>query len=249
VPLPERGEGGDSERFFAALPEALLRALGELPERYDAILVDEGQDFHPEWWIPLQSLLTDPDDGILYVFYDDNQSLYTGGAALPIATPPYLLTKNCRNTRPIHEYVVRFYRGANTPETGGPDGPPPERLTYRDERGLREHLRRVLHRLVHDEKVAEKDIVVLSPYGRRASALWRDPSYGNLKLTDAWPPAPGYVQCETVYAFKGLERAVVVLAEVGGEARARAHELSYVGASRAKSALVVIEEDADARTA
>ncbi len=241
VELPEAGAGEDARRFFdEALPEALMTALDRLPERYDAVIVDEGQDFRPEWWVPLQSLLAEPDDGILYVFFDDNQSLYTSGARLPITTPPYPLTVNCRNTRPIHEYVARFYRGEQKPEAGGPDGLPVERLTYEDERELREHLRRVLHRLTRDEGVPEKDIVVLSPFGRSRSALWREPRYGNLALTDAWPPAPGYVQCETVHAFKGLERAVVVLAELGGDGHGRLEEMLYVGGSRAKSHLIVI---------
>lgn len=240
---PPAAAGEEMRRHFdEVLPEALLRSLGRLPERYDAVIVDEGQDFKPDWWVPLQSLLADPDHGILYVFYDDNQALYTRGAALPIATPPYTLTVNCRNTRPIHGYVARFYRGEHAPEAGGPDGLPVEELAYPDERGLREHVRRTLHRLVHDEHVEEKDIVVLSPFGRARSALWRDPRFGNLTLTDAWPPAPGYVQCETVHAFKGLERAVVVLAELGRDARSRPDELLYVGGSRAKSHLVVIRE-------
>ena len=104
----------------------------------------------------------------------------------------------------------------------------------------------MLHRLTQDEGVAEKDIVVLSPFGPKHSALWREPRYGNLALTDAWPPAPGYVQCETVHAFKGLERAVVVLAEVGDEGRAKPEEMLYVGGSRAKTHLVVIAAEGTA---
>ncbi|HUK61759.1 MAG TPA: NERD domain-containing protein [Dongiaceae bacterium] len=231
-----------SERFFASrLPEALLEATSRLDERFDAILVDEGQDFLEPWWTPLQALLADPDDGILYVFYDDNQALYTGGAKLPIATPPYPLTRNCRNTQAIHRHVLRWYQGAETPTVLGPEGRPPETLTYRDEDALREHVRRTLHRLVHEEKVPERDIVVLTPRGRETSALWKDPQFGNLRLTDAWPPAPNHVQCATVWAFKGLERPVVVLTEIGASSGKLA-ELQYVGGSRAMSHLVVIEE-------
>jgi Nuclease-related domain len=231
-----------SERFFTSrLPEALLDATSKLDERFDAILVDEGQDFLEPWWTPLQALLADPDDGILYVFYDDNQALYTGGAKLPIATPPFPLTSNCRNTQAIHRHVLRWYQGAETPTVLGPEGRPPETLTYRDEDALREHVRRTLHRLVHEEKVPERDIVVLTPRGRDTSALWKDPQFGNLRLTDTWPPAPNHIQCATVWAFKGLERPVVVLAEIGGSGGKLA-ELQYVGGSRAMSHLVVIEE-------
>lgn len=243
IALDEPDEAGARDRFFREmLPEALLRAAGRVSDRYDAIVVDEGQDFLEDWWTPLQSLLADPDGGILYVFFDDNQSLYTAGARLPIETPPFVLTANCRNTREIHRFVVDYYRGSVTPRSEGPEGTAPERLTYRHERELREHLRRTLHRMIHDERIAERDLVVLTPFGRARSALWRDPAFGNVRLTDTWPPAPGHVQCATVHAFKGLERPVVVLAELARDASVRAEEMLYVGGSRAKSHLVVIAE-------
>ena len=243
IALPEAADDDERRALYdAALPEALMQAAGKLPERYDAILVDEAQDFHEDWWVALQSLLDHPDHGILYVFFDDNQSLYTRGAKLPITTPPYALTRNCRNTRRIHEWVTRWYRGEAAPELNGPEGRAPITHHYRDGRELREHVRRALHQLIHEEKVPERDIVVLSPFGRATSALWADPQFGNIRLTDAWPPAPGHVQCSTVHAFKGLERPVVVLAEVARDAR-RTDELLYVGGSRAKSHLIVIAQD------
>jgi hypothetical protein len=241
IELPPVGVVGSDRFFTSRLPEALLEATSKLEERFDAILVDEGQDFLEPWWTPLQALLADPDEGILYVFYDDNQALYTGGARLPIRTPPFPLTRNCRNTQAIHRHVLRWYQGAETPTVLGPEGRPPETLTYRDEDAMREHVRRTLHRLVHEEKVPERDIVVLTPRGRDTSALWRDPQFGNLRLTDAWPPAPNHIHCATVWAFKGLERPVVVLTEIG-PASGKLAELQYVGGSRAMSHLVVIEE-------
>jgi hypothetical protein len=227
--------------YDAALPEALMAATTKLTERYDAIVVDEGQDFHEDWWVALQSLLADPDDGILYVFFDDNQSVYTRGASLPIPSAPFVLSKNCRTTRRIHEWVARWYRGGASPEPAGPEGRAPVTHRYRDAHELRDALRRVLHQLIVEEKVPERDLVVLSPHGRATSALWSDPVYGNVRLTDTWPPAPGHVQCATVHAFKGLERAVVVLAEIGRDRNPQ--ELLYVGGSRAKHHLVVIEQD------
>lgn len=243
IELPEPAEGADRESLYdAALPEALLQATSKVAERFDAVIVDEGQDFHADWWVAVQSLLRDPDHGILYVFYDDNQSLYTAGASLPIEGPPFMLTKNCRNTREIHEWVGAHYRGEASPEVGGPAGRPPVVHRWRDPREMREHVRRALHTLVSEEKVPERDIVVLSPFGHARSALWRDPQFGNLRLTDAWPPAPGHVECTTIHAFKGLERPVVILAEIGRDVR-RPEELLYVGGSRARSHLVVVQQD------
>jgi hypothetical protein len=63
--LPHREE---KDRYYNhLLPEALMSALEKLDLSYDAIIVDEGQDFLEDWWIPLQMLLRDPDNGILYL--------------------------------------------------------------------------------------------------------------------------------------------------------------------------------------
>ncbi|MGB4952069.1 MAG: NERD domain-containing protein/DEAD/DEAH box helicase, partial [Rhizobiaceae bacterium] len=80
------------KRFFdQELPEALMDAADRLQHvRYDAIIVDEGQDFLEDWWIPLQTLLRDPDNGILYIFFDDNQRIYQRLNAFPIQSEPYV---------------------------------------------------------------------------------------------------------------------------------------------------------------
>jgi superfamily I DNA/RNA helicase len=44
--------------------------------RFHAIVVDEGQDF-ARWWLDLlYVMLTDPDNDVLYVFHDPEQSHY-----------------------------------------------------------------------------------------------------------------------------------------------------------------------------
>lgn len=45
------------------------------PEKYDAILVDEGQDFNPKWWDILKRLLAD--DGEMLLCADTTQDIYS----------------------------------------------------------------------------------------------------------------------------------------------------------------------------
>ena len=54
------------------------QAAERLGPRYDAVVVDEAQDFRAWWWPALLSLHSDPDEGLLYVFADDDQNLYGG---------------------------------------------------------------------------------------------------------------------------------------------------------------------------
>ena len=70
------------------------------------------------------------------------------------------------------------------------------------------------------------------------------------ELTDACPPPPGRVYCTTVYDFKGLESAVVILADIRRwppewDEMVR---LLYVGCSRARNHLIVlVDQNAPAR--
>ncbi len=37
---------------------------------FDAIIIDEGQDFDPDFWDPLMDLLKDENESFLYIFFD-----------------------------------------------------------------------------------------------------------------------------------------------------------------------------------
>ncbi len=233
----------DDRRFFdQQLPEALIDATDALDIRYDAVIVDEGQDFHEDWWISLQMLLRDPDNGILYIFFDDNQRLYVRHSTFPIQQPPYSLTVNCRNTQNVHQMVMRFYEAEVTPAARGPLGRPVEVISYDDPQSLRLTLQDILHRLAVDEQVPTDEIVVLTPRLLSKSRLLDGSISGGPQLTDTWPPSPGQVYCTTVYDFKGLECAVVILAGIHRwppewDEMVR---LLYVGCSRARNYLIVL---------
>ena len=84
--------------------EACEKTLDE--ERYDAIVVDEAQDFHETWWLPVQLSLKDPDNGRMYLFLDPNQSgVYGHGDRYPAHNmTTQELGENCRNTKKIVDY-------------------------------------------------------------------------------------------------------------------------------------------------
>ena len=73
-------EAGLSEDEFnnRILPQALFDATGEIGQVYDAIIVDEGQDFREEYWMAMQPLLKE--NGYLYIFFDNNQNIYSRSA-------------------------------------------------------------------------------------------------------------------------------------------------------------------------
>ena len=105
------GKRDDPAFWDEQLPEYLGQAVDRLGARFDALVVDEAQDFEESWWLPLQMLLRDPDQGVIYVFYDDNQAIYRRPGGLPDGLVSARLTENWRNTSPIFDAVMGFYEG------------------------------------------------------------------------------------------------------------------------------------------
>jgi hypothetical protein len=241
--VEEQTELPDGSPYFErTLPEMLLDSAAKLGPRFDAIVVDEAQDFKGWWWPALLSTHVDPDHGRLFLFADDHQDLY-GGGSMPVEPdeicPP--LPDNLRNTKPIHEFVRVFHRGGAPPRSKGPDGRPVEILEYRDAEGLEHLLGVVLANLVDEEQVPVEDIVVLTPSRRSKSLLRQDGKAGRFTLSE--DPAPGEVLATTIHQFKGLEAPVVILAEIGERHEDEGDALDqylYIGGSRARVHLIVL---------
>ena len=70
----------DLNAYFEACVERVIRSidLKLIPTaQYDAVLIDEGHDFRPEWFKLLVQMIH-PDTSSLLVLYDDAQSIYNG---------------------------------------------------------------------------------------------------------------------------------------------------------------------------
>ncbi|MCC6739353.1 MAG: NERD domain-containing protein [Planctomycetia bacterium] len=238
VPLPAKGEPSYWEKD---LPRALDAAARKLKDRrFDALVVDEGQDFRAHWWKPLELTLRDRQDGTFYVFYDDTQNLFHGQLALPHIATKFSLTENCRNLRRIHETAMRFYRGKLKPVCRARAGRQPEIRLYDSEPQLETAFATMLHKFVRDDAIPTRDVVVLSYRSAEKSALWRRRTFGGIALTDSPAPGKDEVRWTTIHKFKGLDAHAVILTELEANDPAVLRPIAYVGASRAKSQLGIV---------
>ncbi|WP_241237374.1 nuclease-related domain-containing DEAD/DEAH box helicase [Brachybacterium saurashtrense] len=95
---------GDAVTYYEEhLPRRLadLATAQEELELFDAIVVDEAQDFADLWWDGLLPCLRDPEHGVLFVFTDEHQSVFDREGRAPITLNPFPLDDNLRNTRAI----------------------------------------------------------------------------------------------------------------------------------------------------
>jgi superfamily I DNA/RNA helicase len=224
------------------MPYALARSTEETVLRYDAIIVDEAQDFLADYWLPIEMLLADATQGTLYAFLDHNQAIYGRAARPPIDDDPFLLTANCRNTRFIHDAAYRHYNGIETehPEN---DGAPFEELLASTPEAQAGKVAKLVTRLIIEEKVRPIDIAVLivgDPKQPIYDAITRQPLPRGSKWGIELHRLHDAISVDTVARYKGLEAAVVFLCGFESTSPASDREMLYVGLSRAKSRVVLV---------
>jgi len=232
----------DPEYDTTVLPNAFREAMEQRPDlRFDAIVVDEGQDFRPEWWNALLEALADPERGHFYVFHDDNQRLYDWTAPTFLDMPgyPYRLTRNLRNTRQIFDAVRLFYGGPPPLRAAGPDGPEIERVKCSGAKDCTRTVKEIVRRLVEEDGIEASEIAVLSARGRMKSDVIRALEKSDRDVCSASRPRDGMLIVDTIRRFKGLDSRVVVLCEL--ENAVNEPELQYVGLSRARGQVILAD--------
>jgi hypothetical protein len=229
--------------YDVQLPNAFAYSLEVLPDRYDAIVCDEGQDFREEFWVPLELLLSNYESAPLYVFYDDNQNIYARVGTFPIRGEPFTLTSNCRNTAPIHVAAYQHYEGVpvSPPDIEG-DEVQFETAPGRDAQAAKIHARIV--DLIARQDVSAGDVAVLIADGLRKAdyyaALRRLPLPKPATWLEEGIRTNNTVLIDTIQRFKGLESPIVILWGLDTIDLTSSKELLYVGKSRAKSLLVAV---------
>jgi len=99
VSIPFAVPDKDQDQFWKyKAPDLFTQALDLTTERFDAVVADEGQDFYPDWWLPLEMINQEGDQGPFYIFYDPAQNLFVQDElSIPSVGRPFELPTNCRN--------------------------------------------------------------------------------------------------------------------------------------------------------
>jgi len=229
--------------YDVQLPNALAYSLDIIPDRYEAIVCDEGQDFREDFWVPLELFLADFERSPLYVFFDDNQNIYSRVGTFPIQDEPFSLSMNCRNTTPIHIGAYKFYKG----EPVTPPDNPGDDIQFEVSGGRNQQAKKINAKIVDliaNQRVSPGDITILI-----ADALHKSEYYHLLTRLPLPKPATWLeegirgedtVLIDTIQRFKGLESPILIIWGVDTLDLSKFAELFYVGMSRAKSFLVIV---------
>ena len=247
--MPFVSPGQNVNKFWQdQAPELFMDAIDMVSEKFDAVIIDEGQDFLPNWWLPLEAINTDSGQGAMYVFYDPRQNLYVNQqGSLPALGKPYPLPTNCRNTRSIAAKCSDILDIQIATKKDAPIGEKPEVLTIELESDIVKRVEEIIDEWIKKGKLEQSQVAILCPTKKHLSSLCNTKSLKGIELINDiknWKEAKG-ILFSTVKSFKGLEADAVILIDVPPFNDGSYFRLSdfYVACSRAKHLLVVIHKE------
>lgn len=239
------GSRDDSDFWEVELPALMAARAAELTpgERFDAVIVDEAQDFANDWWTPLVGALRDETTGGIFAYSDERQRVFARFGRPPLAMVPLVLDHNLRNTRQIAQSFVTL--APTSMVLRGGDGPQVEFVPVATADAIDaadDQIERLL-----DEGWEPRDIALLTMGARHPVQKERQETLGFAGYWDGfW--SNDDVFYGHVLGFKGMERRAVVLCVNEAGTRDRSRERLYVGLSRATDRLVVVADPDVVRT-
>lgn len=149
--------------FQAPLYQGISQGLKLNIELFDAIFVDEAQDFTVEWATLVRKLLSDSIESRLGVFYDDVQILREDsfGEGFGINSKPFLLRENIRNTANIYRWTAEKTKLGTDVVVNPIEGPTPQTEAIGDSRQLTHYLEVFFYRYLVEEHLSNDSIAVI----------------------------------------------------------------------------------------
>lgn len=238
-PLPTQGK-----EMFDQMVDGVIRAVdrGQIPSgQYQAILIDEGHDFRPEW-LKLVTQMVDPTTNSLLLLYDDAQSIYERtrtrqfsfkSVGIQAQGRTNILKINYRNTKQILQTASLIAADLLSPEDKDDDGIPVVRPISYGREGpaplvirlpcLRDEVDRLADLLAEEHDSGGRawgDMAILchdyTVMNACAGALTRRRLPHQVrKRSGDYRPAQDAIKVMTMKVSKGLEFPIVAIPGVG----------------------------------
>lgn len=189
----------------------IVDSVKEDIEKYDALFIDEAQDFSEDLAFLAKTLLVDEYESRLGVFYDDVQVVRDDsfGDAFMIATPPFLLHENIRNTANIYSWAMENTELGTDVIVNPVEGPWPVSENINDKKHLTHRLENVFKKFLEDEDLQSGSLVILVENADEFIDDF-DGSIAKWKLVKEYSTGIDEIKVSSVENYKGLESDMVI---------------------------------------
>lgn len=246
-PPPAEDKVGYRRFWTEEVPQIVDHAVDELKLRgeevaYEALVVDEAQDFRLDWWYVLSTSLLRAGDAPIYAFKDEYQSLSGVRYDDPIEWDDELhLGINCRNTRNIATASASIIGQCAYTFPTTPTGLKLQ-IVHKGNHNYENVVREQLTDLIKKQGVNSSQIAVIGPSPKDRGSLSEFDRIAGAPLTDdpvSWFQGAG-ILVTTSWSFKGLEADVVVLYDWDRLHDSVQRTSLYVACTRARSLLIAV---------
>ncbi len=224
-------------------PIKLSDVLAGAQPYFDVLIIDEAQDFRPEWFESLEHVLKP--EGKYCLFMDEDQNIFKHFSGLPAQRQftRFALPHNCRNTRHIIGLLEKYINKQIPCPGKTPDGAPVEFYDYKNDVEQVKILRDEWLRLVQQKDISPDRIVIIVNTKIEDSCLKDVRSFGKYPLqevsTDTGHISAEHVNITRIRTFKGLEADMVFIADTH-RMETQDKNILYTQASRARLWLGVL---------
>ena len=237
-------DNSSSDDFWELdVPVKLEECLPFYQDKFDAIIIDEGQDFKEFWFELIFSLGNN--DCSKYIFMDQMQDIFGHYTKIPNEDTfiKYNLPENCRNTKTIVNYLSEVV--SKNIETFGnsPEGEEVVIKSFKNQTEQQTYVLDEIKSLTREQGISPEQILVLLNSSKADSCLGATTKAGKLEikaLDNKGRFQKDAVNYTTINTFKGLEADIVFIVDAHKISLKQKHEKLYTEASRARHKLYVL---------
>ena len=263
---PQKLEDDEKRKHFDEYLPNLCKKIFEenVDKKFDVLIVDEGQDFHKNWYEVLKQMVKD--DGHMFLFYDPLQKQISNSMAETLNEnkdnyPYFNLTANYRNSSSITNFlsklINKFYSDVNASYSKFSkfDGKKPEFIVADTFDEIVDKSKNKVLRLISEEKFNGSDIAILSDLSMKPAnynsknSLRANLEENDLEVISAREYAMPYIRegyenkitFDSIKRFKGLEKPIIILVNLDNnlDNEDKMRDI-YSGLSRARGHLIIV---------
>ena len=263
--MPEKEKQEHFDNYLPQMCKSMFEKHSK--EKYDLVIIDEGQDYHKNWFSALESITKE--NGQFLIFYDPLQNTMEDSkqSMSEILKNPikegfnsFPLTANYRNSSSISNFLAKLIKKYFPAELNYSEhanksfpGRPPDLIEIKNFDELVEKTINKVKKLMDDDKIKPKDIGVIGVENMLPSknnskvSMRKELEKLGLKVIKAeeyseaylTPEGENSITFENYRRFKGLEKRSIVLVNIF-EINAKTVQKIYTGLSRARGDLTVV---------
>ena len=249
----------DRQNFFSHYLPQLLKDVfeKEISEKFDKLIIDEGQDLIREEYLDLfNALLKNGLHNGSWEIYGDfeRQAIFAQKSKVEMVEllkqrchySNFILKMNCRNTKEIGEETC-LISGFDKPPflLEYLQGIPVEYVFYADSSDQITKLQEQINKLIGN-KLPFKDVVILSPkkFENSCVAHMNEHLIKDINKHQAFIIGE-YISFSTIHAFKGMESEFVIITDIDDLSTQKAMSLMYIAMSRARYGLIILVSETE----